>query len=499
IAIRVHWCRPMRKEEIASWDGGKSTWEGRVRVFGTVPLCVRVQERAGVRDEFWREGITRKLPDFRGKGKGIDFHEQAAQSLLNLQKPKKQSIRDQYIFQRRTLILPIFPIWNNLTVRLILIINVVEEQGGEVSKTMTLEERTVELDEGQAGSDPVYHAVHENLKLTTEELVHLENPPSSSETLSSIKNLKDTFTFGDQFLNDKSTKEEPRKANVETKVESMVTIPIHQASSSVPLLSTPIIDLSPPKPVSPPVQEPIFIATSSTITTPLPLPPQQSTTDPNLDNRVIVLENKSVDFDQKHQLQDKTTKSLASMVYKLENHNLYLKIDKKVSGVVKEAVHNAFQALLREHFRHLLEFKMKEILHDRMFESGSYRSHLDHTTLYGALEVCMQRKNNDELHAALAKSRKRRRDDQDPLPPPPKDSGRSKKKKHDSDASALKQPLVQKPSAWKTSDSREAPTNSSKKKPASLSKQPINDDPIPKDLHLSESAAYLLMIKTRPD
>nr|GEY45903.1 hypothetical protein [Tanacetum cinerariifolium] len=37
IAIRVHWCRPMRKEEIASWDGGNSTWGGRARVFGTVP------------------------------------------------------------------------------------------------------------------------------------------------------------------------------------------------------------------------------------------------------------------------------------------------------------------------------------------------------------------------------------------------------------------------------------------------------------------------------
>nr|GEZ64900.1 hypothetical protein [Tanacetum cinerariifolium] len=51
IAIRVHWCRPIRKEEIASWDGGKSTWGGRVRVFGTVPVCVRVQERA-------REGVV---------------------------------------------------------------------------------------------------------------------------------------------------------------------------------------------------------------------------------------------------------------------------------------------------------------------------------------------------------------------------------------------------------------------------------------------------------
>nr|GEZ97019.1 hypothetical protein [Tanacetum cinerariifolium] len=36
----------MRKEEIASWDGGKSTWGGQVRVFGTVPVVLGAQEIA---------------------------------------------------------------------------------------------------------------------------------------------------------------------------------------------------------------------------------------------------------------------------------------------------------------------------------------------------------------------------------------------------------------------------------------------------------------------
>ncbi|GKA29765.1 hypothetical protein Tco_0716010 [Tanacetum coccineum] len=70
-----------------------------------------------------------------------------------------------------------------------------------------------------------------------------------------MKNLDDNFTFGDQFLNDKPMEDEPGKANVETKVESMVTVLIHQASSSVPPLSTPVIDLSPPKPVSPHIHD----------------------------------------------------------------------------------------------------------------------------------------------------------------------------------------------------------------------------------------------------
>ncbi|GJT14112.1 putative ribonuclease H-like domain-containing protein [Tanacetum coccineum] len=260
------------------------------------------------------------------------------------------------------------------------ILNVAGSDPGKTPESRTLPEREL-MEEDQAESDPgkshvaqagpnpepmhedfiatVCPKVHERLKLTIEEQVHIENPPNSSGTLSSMKNLQNAFTFGDQFLNDKSTEEEPGKANVETEVESMVTVPIHQAFSSVPPLSTPIIDLSPPKPV---------------------------TTDPDLATRVSALEKRSADFEQKNKLQDKKTQALASRVYKLEHHDLYSMIDKQVNEVVKEAVHNALQAPLCERFRDSSEFQMKEILHDRMFESNSYRLHLDHTTLYEALE-----------------------------------------------------------------------------------------------------------------
>ncbi|GKC83153.1 hypothetical protein Tco_1138870 [Tanacetum coccineum] len=64
-------------------------------------------------------------------------------------------------------------------------------------------------------------------------------------------------------------------------------------------------------------------------------------------------------------------------------------------------------------------------------------------------------------------------------------------------------PPVQKSSAWKTSYPREAPFSSSKQKFASQSEQHVNDDPIPVDLHLSESedigVAHHPKIKTRPD
>ncbi|GKE79709.1 hypothetical protein Tco_1549709 [Tanacetum coccineum] len=123
------------------------------------------------------------------------------------------------------------------------------------------------------------------------------------------------------------------------------------------------------------------------------------------------------------------------------------------------------------------------------------------------VNIWLKKVKHSLLYTLLVTSRKRRRDDQDPPPPPPKDYNRSKKKKHDSDASASKQPPVQKSPAWKTSDSREPlvqkSSSSSMQKLASPSEQPANEDPIPKDVHLSDSkdtgAAHLLKIKTRPD
>ncbi|GJX00047.1 hypothetical protein Tco_0183960 [Tanacetum coccineum] len=307
------------------------------------------------------------------------------------------------------------------------ILNVNEDRGENVSNIVALEERTVELDEDQARSDP------------HEEHVHLENPLSSYGTLSSMKNLDDAFTYGDQFHNDKPNKEEPDKANVEIEVESMVMVLIYQASSSIPPLSTPIIIISSPKPVSPPIQELVFTATTTTTTTTLPPPPppqQQSTIDSTLAARVTALEQICANFEKKNKVQDQTAQALSFRIFTLENHDLYSKFDKYINENVKEVVQDALQGLVRERFKELSEFEMKEILHDRMFESGSYRSLPEHTALYEALEASIDCENKEEFMDAMDKFRKRSHDDQDPHPPPLKDSDKSKKKGHDSNASA---------------------------------------------------------------
>ncbi|GKC39935.1 hypothetical protein Tco_1052319 [Tanacetum coccineum] len=309
------------------------------------------------------------------------------------------------------------------------ILQIGEEQGDVVTNVVNLDEKTVEIDEGHAGSDPdprissvalagpdpepthdefmanMYPNVQESLKFLADEHVILEDPLSSTETLSSMKNLEDAYAIGDQFFNEKSTKDEPGKFNVEAEVVSIVNVPIYQASSSVSPLSTPIIDLSPPKPAPSTTQALFFTTTTMTTTTTLPPPPQQqSITESELDAHVTALEKKFFDLEQKNKNLDNTTQNLGS-----------------------RAVHMTLQAPLQDRFRELHEADMKEILHQRMFKTSTYKSIPEHVALYEALKVSMELAQRDEFFAEKDKFHKRRHDDQDPPPPLP-DSDLSKEK-----------------------------------------------------------------------
>ncbi|GJW50393.1 putative reverse transcriptase domain-containing protein [Tanacetum coccineum] len=83
-----------------------------------------------------------------------------------------------------------------------------------------------------------YPNVQENLKLPTEDQVILEEPASSTGTLSSLQNLDKDLSFTDQFFVEKPHEEESGKTNVETEVQLMVSVPIHQDTSSVPPITT---------------------------------------------------------------------------------------------------------------------------------------------------------------------------------------------------------------------------------------------------------------------
>ncbi|GKG05192.1 hypothetical protein Tco_0325278, partial [Tanacetum coccineum] len=66
----------------------------------------------------------------------------------------------------------------------------------------------------------------------------LEEPASSTGTLSSLQQLGKDFSFGDQFFNDKPSDAKNEKTTAEPKAESMVSVSIQQDTSSTPTLTS---------------------------------------------------------------------------------------------------------------------------------------------------------------------------------------------------------------------------------------------------------------------
>ncbi|GKC54640.1 hypothetical protein Tco_1077385 [Tanacetum coccineum] len=115
-------------------------------------------------------------------------------------------------------------------------------------------------------------------------------------------------------------------------------------------------------------------------------------------------------------------------MYRLENQDIPNQVSKAVDEIVTDGVDWAMHATLKERFRDLPEADMKEILHNRMWESKSYQAHEDHMTLYEALEKSMARDNRDQLLSDLVEARKKKKKRQGspktppgspPHPPPP--------------------------------------------------------------------------------
>nr|GEZ95120.1 monodehydroascorbate reductase [Tanacetum cinerariifolium] len=316
-------------------------------------------------------GKYQPLPKVPGKDKAKVTKEQVAHDLLSLQKPKKKSPADQYIFQRRVSE-PTGSFGHDESPYVVLgqldseekleKVMIRADEGGQSERQARPEpgaqaegqtgsdagaqdkgqagSNPDETSEGQSGPDPgdtgaeaksipslVVHAgldrehidldvadvspqttseqldewftatayprVQENLKLTVEEQVLLEEPASSSRTLSSLQHLSKDINFGDQFFSDKPSEADK---NIETKVESMVNVPIQQALSSISLMTSPIIDLT-SRPKSPKVHHQFKATTTdtTTTTTTITLPPpqaqQQSTAKAMMMKRIGELEH----------------------------------------------------------------------------------------------------------------------------------------------------------------------------------------------------------------
>ncbi|GJV91544.1 hypothetical protein Tco_1539357 [Tanacetum coccineum] len=153
------------------------------------------------------------------------------------------------------------------------------------------------LDEGQAGSNP---GDTTGSQPPPSHVVILEEPASSTGTLSSLQNLDKDLRFTDQFFIEKPHEENSRKTNAETEVQSMVSVPIHQDTSSVPPMTTLVIDLTTMQSNSPLLTSTATtsIITTTTTTILLTPQPQQSTTDPILVRRIGKLEQHMADLVQ---------------------------------------------------------------------------------------------------------------------------------------------------------------------------------------------------------
>ncbi|GKB62907.1 hypothetical protein Tco_0919093 [Tanacetum coccineum] len=131
-----------------------------------------------------KEGGQKKTTNEVDKPKKPTLHPSAEWLFLNLPQPKGKSTTDLYIFQRRTPVTeeastrPLAQPKDDTSANIVRdtpsppdaetgaeaemsdnegdteILNVGEEKGEDVSNTVVLEEKTVKLDEGQAGSEP---------------------------------------------------------------------------------------------------------------------------------------------------------------------------------------------------------------------------------------------------------------------------------------------------------------------------------------------------------
>ncbi|GKB81026.1 hypothetical protein Tco_0947921, partial [Tanacetum coccineum] len=192
-----------------------------------------------------------------------------------------------------------------------------------------------------------YPNIQENLKFPTESEVRLEEPTSSAGTLSSLQHLDKELRFTDQFLVEKSQEDEPKKTNTESEVQSMVTILIYQDTSSVPLMTTPVIDLTVSQPVPIAVQAPLpTLTTTATATTtmttttlpPIPPQPQQGSSDLILIQRIGELEQHMADMVEANQTLEERLDKQGSRLYKLENLNIPHQVSKAVDEIVTDVV-----------------------------------------------------------------------------------------------------------------------------------------------------------------
>nr|GEU94451.1 hypothetical protein [Tanacetum cinerariifolium] len=308
-----------------------------------------------------REPDSRKfqpLPEVQGKGKEKVSDEQVARDLLILQTPKKVSPVEQYLFYRRTPAStePSGHAESPLIYAALGLTDSDSESYEEVPHVVEVEAQNEGQagpnpgvpTEGQTGSDPgddvepqpqsspIVHA-RPNLE-------HMDLEATDVSTHLHPKQMDEGFTktaYPNVQENLKLTVEE--QTTVETKAESMVSVTIQQDTSTIPPMTTPVIDLT-SRLDSPNVHRPPQATATETITTttttthPPPPKPQQSTTYSMLRKRIGELEQIMANLIQDNKHLEERLDSHKERLYTLENLDIPQQVSKVVDEIVTDAV-----------------------------------------------------------------------------------------------------------------------------------------------------------------
>ncbi|GKC68122.1 hypothetical protein Tco_1100720 [Tanacetum coccineum] len=263
-----------------------------------------------------------------------------------------------------------------------------------------------------------YPKAHENLKLITDERVIDDKPESHSGSMSSMKNLDDTFNFGDQFVHDKPTEDDQEKSKVREESDSTIPDSSHQTVTSSPPVIAPLTEVSSSKPsllVTPP---PINTEATTITTSLLEITPFIA-----LQLRVARLEQEMSEVKKSHLSAD-VLASIRSQVPTAVDNYLGTKLDDALLKSPKEIIRakkeqdeekqDSTYSIRPTNKVDLEEFDLKSALFSHMNKMKSANKNTTNYRLYHAL-----------MEALIA--------DEDAMDKEVADKVKDHKRKHDSD------------------------------------------------------------------
>nr|GEW75981.1 hypothetical protein [Tanacetum cinerariifolium] len=360
-------------------------------------------------------GKYQPLSEVPGKGKAKVIKEQVAHDLLSLQKHKKTSPADQYIFQRRVSE-PTKSSFHDESPYDVL----GQSNSEEESKKVALGAEKGGQDEGQAGPD---HDAQAEDQTGSDAGAQAEGQAGSNP---------DETSEGQAGSNPDETSEGqagPDPGDAKARVQ-YISSPVVYAGLDREHMDLDVADVSPQPSteqlvvgftatVYPNVQENLKLAIDEPVL--LEEPASSSGTLSSLQHLSRDFSFGDQFFSEKHSDADKNAETEVELMVSIA-----------VSEVVTDAVDWAMQAPLRNSFRDLPKADKKEILYQRMWESDSYKSHEVHMQLFEALEKSMNHDHSEELAQDLAEARKKKKkghespkmppgspSHQPPPPPPP--------------------------------------------------------------------------------